>query len=151
MKYLIYVLPICLLMFNSCKQVEAPLTREEVIAVINQFDKGWENKNLRAVDAVLAPSYIYFTQSGGTFSRDSVVQTAGSTHYALKDMSRSAFYVELYGNSAIVSSRWQGKGIYYGVPFDEDQRCSITVVKQNNKIQIVSEHCTPIKPNGVFH
>ncbi len=138
-------------LFTACKQVPAPLTREEVIEVIRKFDEGWKSKDLKAVDAVLAPAYIYFTQSGGLFSRDSVVATAGSPTYSLESLSRSAYYVELYGNTAIVSTRWQGKGVYNGKPFDEDQRCSITVLKLDNKIEILSEHCTPIKPNSIFH
>lgn len=137
--------------FSSCKQVPAPLTRDEAIAVIRKFDEGWKQKDLKAVDAVLAPAYIYFTQSGGLFSRDSVVATAGSPTYSLQTLSRSDYYVELYGNTATVSSRWQGKGSYHGKPFDEDQRCSITIIKLNNRIEILSEHCTPIKSNSIFH
>ena len=150
MKFLIVFILLSLI-FVSCKQVPPSLTREEVIDVIRKFDEGWKNKDLKSVDAVLAPAYIYFTQSGGLFSRDSVVATAGSPTYTMQNLSRSAYSVELYGNTAIVSSRWQGKGVYHGRPFDEDQRCSITVMKLDNKIVILSEHCTPIKPNGNFH
>ncbi|MDQ6756906.1 MAG: nuclear transport factor 2 family protein [Bacteroidota bacterium] len=135
---------------NSCIQQET-LSKEEVIDAIKKFDDGWQNKNLNTVDSVLSPSYIYFTQSGGTFSRDSVVATAGATSYTLHDMSRSEFTVTLEGNTAIVSTRWKGKGTYRGFPFDEDQRCSITLVKKNNKVEILSEHCTPIKGTRIFH
>lgn len=145
----------CFLLFvviaiNSCNQQQI-ITQEEVIKVINKFDDGWEHKNLHAVDSVLAPGYIYFTQSGGTFSRDSVVATAGEDSYKLHDMSRTEFVVSLYDNTAIVSTRWKGKGIYRGTPFDEDQRCSIMLIKKNNKVEILSEHCTPIKTTRIFH
>ncbi len=133
----------------SCEQ--EPITKDEVISAINKFDNGWQNKNLHAVDSVLSPAYIYFTQSGSTFSRDSVVATAGENSYTLHDMSRTEFSVTLYDNTATVSTRWKGKGIYRGIPFDEDQRCSIVLIKKNNKVEILSEHCTPIKGNRVFH
>jgi len=136
---------------NSCKQKPSPLNEEEVTNVINKFDDGWRNKNMDAVDSALSPGYVYFTQSGGIFSRDSVVATAGEATYSLENMSRSEFSIELYGNTAVVSTRWKGKGMYRGTPFDEDQRCSIVVIKKDNKVEIVSEHCTPIKPNRVFH
>jgi Domain of unknown function (DUF4440) len=93
----------------------------------------------------------YWHQSGGIFNRDSVVSTAGSPAYTLDRVSRSSYEVQLYGNTAIVSTRWQGKGMYKGIPFDEDQRCSITIVKTGKKVEIMSEHCTPIKPAVVFH
>lgn len=136
-------------MLCSCNKQD--ITEQEVINAINKFDYGWENKNLHTVDSVLAPAYVYFTQSGGTFSRDSVVATAGENTYILHDVSRSEFVITTYGNTAVVSSRWKGKGIYRGAPFDEDQRCSIVLIKRNNKVEILSEHCTPVKPNRVFH
>jgi hypothetical protein len=135
----------------SCEQKEAAITQEEVIHVINKFDDGWRSKNLGAVDSVLSPAYVYFTQSGSTFSRDSVVATAGESSYKLETMSRTEFVVVLDGNTAVVSTRWKGKGDYRGTPFDEDQRCSIVVVKKDNKVEILSEHCTPIKTYKVFH
>ena len=83
-----------LLAFASCKKTQSPLTEEEVVDIINRFDEGWRNKNLKSVDSVLAPAYIYFTQSGGTFSRDSVVATAGSPIYILERMERSNIIVQ---------------------------------------------------------
>lgn len=135
----------------SCNRKQSSLTKEEVIAVIDRFDDAWRNKNMKGVDSVLAPSYIYFTQSGGTFNRDSVVSTAGSPTYSLDDMSRMEYDVILYENTAIVSTRWKGRGKYRSVPFDEDQRCSLTIIKDNNKVEILSEHCTPIKSANIFH
>jgi len=132
----------------SCTQ---NITDKEVITAINKFDDGWENKNLKAVDSVLSPAYVYFTQSGGTFSRDSVVATAGESDYSLQGMSRSELEITLYGNTAIVSTRWKGKGVYRGIPFNEDQRCSIVLIKKDNKVEILSEHCTPIKGTRIFH
>lgn len=137
-------------LLSSCRKTQL-LTEKEVIDVINRFDEGWRTKNLKQVDSVLAPSYIYFTQSGGVFSRDGVVQTAGSDEYKLDSVNRNIITVKLYENTAVVSTRWHGKGIYRGVPFDEDQRCSVIIVKNKNKIQILSEHCTPIKTTLNFH
>lgn len=138
-------------LFYSCKRAPTPLTEAEALSVINQFDSGWEHKDFKEVDSALSPSYIYFTQSGSTFSRDSVVATAGEDTYKLSDVSRTEFTVTLDGNTAIVSSRWKGKGSYRGTPFNEDQRCSIVVIKIGDKVEILSEHCTPIRTSRIFH
>ena len=139
------------LFFSSCTRHQTPLTKEEVIAVIEKFDDGWKNKNQKVVDSTLSASYTYFTQSGGIFSRDSVVATSGEPGYSLHDMSRTQLDITIIDNTAIVSTRWKGKGMYRGAPFDEDQRCSIVVIKKHNKVEILSEHCTPIKTNKIFH
>lgn len=106
---------------------------------------------MSTVDSVLSAAYTYYTRSGSTFSRDSVVATAGETAYSLRNMSRSEFKVTLMGNTAVVSTRWKGRGMYRGEPFNEDQRCSIVLIKKENKVEILSEHCTPIKANIIFH
>ena len=139
------------LVLFSCNSSQQPLTEAEVTNVINRFDEGWNTKNLKLVDSVLSPAYVYFTQSGNTFSRDSVVATAGESTYSLKDVSRTEIMINIYDNTAVVSTRWKGKGMYRGKPFNEDQRCSITVIKHGDKVEILSEHCTPIKSGQVFH
>ncbi|MCW3093592.1 MAG: hypothetical protein JWP81_4661 [Ferruginibacter sp.] len=103
------------------------------------------------VDSVLSPGYIYFTQSGGVFSRSNLVQTAGSPEYTLDTVERMEYFVELYENTAVVSTRWQGKGRYKGTYFNEDQRCSLTIIKTADIVKIFSEHCTPIRPTRLFH
>lgn len=151
MKNALIIFIISTLMLGGCIIKQQNITEDEVLEIIKKFDDGWRNKNLKQVDETLSPIYVYFTQSGGTFSRDSVVQTAGSAQYLLDRMDRSTFTVSLYGNTAVVSTRWKGKGIYKGTPFNEDQRCSIILIKKDSKVQILSEHCTPIKANAVFH
>jgi hypothetical protein len=151
MKFLAFSFLLVIIFLTSCIRKPAPLTREEVIAVIKRFDEGWRTKNLNVVDSVLAPAYVYFTQSGGTFSRTNLVKTAGSQDYTLEKMERLEYRVELFENTAVVSTRWQGKGTYLGVPFNEDQRCSLTIVKHDGKTEILSEHCTPIKWSRILH
>ena len=132
----------------SCRKKDAPLTEDEARAVVDAFDKGWRSKNASLVDSVLSNSYLYFTQSGKTFDRSSLVATAGSDVYELQNMDRESYTVQLEGNTAVVNTVWTGKGYYHGEAFDDKQRCSITVVKHNGRTVILSEHCTPIRDSG---
>ena len=124
---------------------EELLTKEEVLAVINSFDEGWQNKNEALVDSVLSEHYVYFTQSGNTFNRANLVTKAGSDGYKLQTMEREAFDIQLEGNTAVVSTIWKGQGAYHGELFNDRQRCSVTIVKHDGKVKILAEHCTPIK------
>ena len=138
MKYILTLFLFILVVGISCKKKQSPLTEEEVIAVIKRFDDGWKGKNFSIVDSVLAPSYIYFTQSGSTFNRKNLVETAGSSEYLLESAERIEYKIKLFENTAVVSTRWIGKGIYKGVNFDENQRCSIAIIKKYNQVQILS-------------
>ncbi len=143
-KLLIYFLTSILL--TSCAQKTAePLTENEVHTVMEKFDLGWKTKNPALVDSVLSPHYLYFTQSGKTFDRAALIATAGSQIYTLQTMERDNLTIQLEGNTAVVNTIWKGKGIYHGESFDDKQRCSVTITKWNGKVQILAEHCTPIR------
>jgi hypothetical protein len=129
----------------SCSQQEEMLTEKEVFAVIDKFDEGWKNKNATLVDSVLSDHYLYFTQSGQTFNRSSLIGTAGSNVYQLQTMGRENLTMQLEGNTAVVNTIWKGKGFYHGEQFNDKQRCSITIVKHKGVVKILAEHCTPIK------
>jgi hypothetical protein len=129
----------------GCSKKEELLKEEEVFAVINKFDEGWQNKKPDLVDSVLSEKYLYFTQSGYTFNRPNIISTAGSDIYKLQNMERESITMQIEGNTAVVNSIWKGKGFYHGEQFNDKQRCSITIVKHDGKVKILAEHCTPIK------
>jgi hypothetical protein len=126
-------------------QESAPLTENDVHATMEKFDRGWKTKNAALVDSVLSPHHLYFTQSGKTFDRAALVATAGSEVYTLQTMERDQLTIQLEGNTGVVNTIWKGKGIYHGETFDDRQRCSVTITKWNGTVQILAEHCTPIK------
>jgi hypothetical protein len=115
------------------------------MTVIERFDAGWQNKKPDLVDSVLSRNYTYFTQSGNTFDRNSLIATAGSKTYTLQTMQREEVTIHLDGNTAVVNTIWSGQGFYHGQEFNDRQRCSITIVKHKKQVRILAEHCTPIK------
>ncbi len=121
-----------MLIGQSCNHKEI-LTKEKVIAAVQRFDNGWKLKNSKTVDSILSASYIYFTQSGGIFDRNNVVHTAGSTDYLLDFVQRQQFDIKIEENTAIVNTVWIGKGTYLNTPFNDSQRCSITLIKKKGK------------------
>ena len=144
MRNLYFVVILLTLTSLSCSQQEI-LTREEVVAAIERFDNGWKNKQPGIVDSVLSPAYIYFTQSGGTFDRANILKTAASTDYTLQSLQRRQYDIKIEGNTAVVNTIWIGKGVYFDIPFNDTQRCSVTLIKNKGRVKILSEHCTPIK------
>jgi hypothetical protein len=128
----------------SCQSKDV-ISADEARAAIRKFDEAWKHKNSGLVDSLLSPSYIYFTQSGGTFERKNVVNTASSPEYILTKMIRNQYDIRIEGNVAVVSTIWTGEGSYYGTPFNDRQRCSVTLIKKHGKIEILSEHCTPLQ------
>ena len=124
---------IFIMLIGQCCNHKEILTKEKVIAAVQRFDNGWKLKNSKTVDSILSASYIYFTQSGGIFDRNNVVHTAGSTDYLLDFVQRQQFDIKIEENTAIVNTVWIGKGTYLNTPFNDSQRCSITLIKKKGK------------------
>ena len=57
----------------------------------------------------------------------------------VKDMT-----VRVYGNTAIATGRFFGRGKYKGEPIDERQRFTSVLVKQGERWKIVAEHCSKL-------
>lgn len=68
----------------------------------------------------------------------------GSAKYILNSAKRTDIEVYRTGNTAIVSSRWQGHGSYNGEEFRDDQRCSIVLARAGRGWKVLAEHCTQI-------
>lgn len=144
--YKFFFLALSTLLLDSCTTYqEEILTEQEVATIMGKFDKGWKEKNALLVDSVLSEKYLYFTQSGRTFTRQALVETAGSDEYALQNMERENVTLQIEGNTAVVNTIWKGKGYYHGEAFNDKQRCSVTIVKYAGEVKILAEHCTPIK------
>ncbi len=144
MKKAVFFITVSVLLLG-CLQKEKELTEQEVYAVLDKFDQGWEKKNSNLVDSVLSEHYVYYTQSGQPFDRKNIIATAGSDVYQLQTMDREPLTLQIEGNTAVVNTIWKGKGFYHGEQFNDKQRCSVTIVKHKGKVRILAEHCTPIK------
>jgi len=126
-------------------QAESPLT-EQVGALVDQYDSGWNHRDTSTVGRLLAPRYQYFSSRGEVSSRAETLAFLSSPDYLLEHATRSEVAVSLSGPVAVVSSRWQGHGTYRGEVFKDDQRCGQTWLRTARTWQLLSEHCVQIAP-----
>lgn len=53
----LFITGLIFVLLSSCNsQQTAPLTEQEVHAIMEKFDRGWKTKNATLVDSVLSPS-----------------------------------------------------------------------------------------------
>ena len=125
--------------------LETALTEKEVRDFLNDYDAMWAKRDTTALKETMADNYIYFTSVGSTTDRNKIVGWfVPADKYKVDSAIRSEIDVTIHGNTAIVSSRWIGSGSFDGEKFRDDQRCSLTIQKENGKIKLISEHCTQI-------
>lgn len=69
-----------------------------------------ECKEKRVVDSLYSGQYRYFTSVGGISSRARNLEILAADYYKLNTTNRMEIEINIDGNIAIVSSRWQGTG-----------------------------------------
>ncbi len=130
---------------NDVMRAQGTLVRkDEVIQVVEAYDRAWSRKDFAAVDRILANNYVYFTSEGGIVSRRDTLNFLRSPKYILNSAERSELEVHHASSTAVVSSRWKGNGVYDGKSFHDDQRCSLVLIREGQGWKLLSEHCTQI-------
>jgi ketosteroid isomerase-like protein len=119
-------------------------SQENIGQFINKYDSAWNHKDAAAIERLLSPRYVYFSSKGEVRSRQSLLDELLSPTYILVSAKRSEVKAYLTSATAVVSTRWQGKGTYAGREFHDDQRCSIVLARQKQTWLVLSEHCTQI-------
>ena len=67
-------------------------------------------------------------------------------YFRLEYAERSEIEVATVGQTAVVSSRWRGRGTWQMTQFVDDQRCTLALTRTSDGWRILSEHCTQIAP-----
>jgi ketosteroid isomerase-like protein len=120
------------------------MRNDEVIQIVEAYDRAWDRKDVASLERILAADYVYFTSEGGVWSRQKMLDLLRSPQYILNSAERSELEVHRWKNTAVVSSRWKGHGSYQGKEFRDDQRCSLVLTREGRRWKLLSEHCTQI-------
>jgi len=124
-------------------------TEDSLRAAIATYDSAWLVKDRPTVERILSPEYTYFTSIGGLSDRAATMAFLSDTGYVLTLSRRSDVHVKMRGSTAVVSSRWEGKGRYHAEAVRDDQTCGQTWLWDRERWVLLSEHCInrpPSKP-----
>ena len=134
----------CLILCAAAQSQTKESTEQEIRQTIERYDNALNHKDAPAAERFLAPNYVYFSSRGEVRSRRSLLNELLSPNYILTSADRSEINVYQSSDTAVVSSRWKGRGTSEGQPFHDDQRCSIVLARENQEWRVLSEHCTQI-------
>jgi hypothetical protein len=110
-------------------------------AALARYDSVWAAKDSAAIDALLAPEYLYFSSTGELSRKGTTLSFLADTSYTLTSSHRTEVEVTLDGALGRVSSRWQGRGRFQGQVVDDDQTCGLTWVLREGRWLLFTERC----------
>ena len=118
------------------------MLEKEALKLVARYDDAWMRKDLRAIDRILAPEYVYFSSKGAVSDLAATRAMLSSEGYRLESGRREDLKAYRHGETVVVSSHWTGAGVSDGKPFTDDQRCSVVAAFSGGSGHILSEHCT---------
>jgi len=91
-----------------------------------------------------AEDYVWIGPNGEVVSKAECIRDLESYDLTWESVAVKDVQVRVYGDTAIVTGRFLGKGRYKGRPLDERQRYTSVLIKRHGRWQIISEHCSKL-------
>jgi len=108
--------------------------------------EAWLAKDAAAIEAMMAPEYVYIAPNGRVMDRERILAIVRSPTYRLDRATGSEVHITRFEDSAIILRRSQSSGSYDGQAFTEDHRCSSVWLRRRGAWQLAWEHCSQIAP-----
>lgn len=143
------LLPLLLIPLAGCLvggETPDPDAERTLRAAISAYDSAWQAKDVRAIEQLLSPDYLYFSSVGGLSDRAETLRFLADTSYVLTRSRRSDLRLTLAGPVARVSSRWEGEGRYRGEAVRDDQTCGQAWMRADGNWRLFTEHCVNRPP-----
>jgi ketosteroid isomerase-like protein len=116
----------------------------EVERISQAWTTAWLQRDVAAIDRLMAPGYIYVSPTGQVLDRATILGVVRSPEYQASG-ARSEVSVTLLGtDAAVIVSRWRGRVRYQGHQFEEDHRCTSVFIQDGHGWRVVVEHASAI-------
>ena len=148
MKKLICGILLMVLMAGMAVMQPAMAASEDVAATLKGLEDKWAlaslNNDAAGLSPLLADGFLSVTSKGAVRTKAELLESMTAGTIKLQTSKIDDMRVVVYGDTAVVVGRWQGKGSEKGKAFDEAERFTDTWVKQNGQWRCVASQGTLI-------
>jgi ketosteroid isomerase-like protein len=111
----------------------------EVTELKRQYDVAQLGNDAKWFEQMLAEDYVFIGSDGSMSSKSDVVKDMQSRDLVWESVAVKDMRIRVYGDTAVVTGRFFGKGRYKGSPLDERQRFTSVWIKRSGRWQGISE------------
>ena len=124
---------------------EADADRGKLIALESAWNQAQMQKDVSAVEQLLAPTFIYTDYDGLVQDKKKFLDDLKDPAYHATSMINEDAQVFPYHNAAVVVGTYHTKGTYKGKPFEHRGRFTDTWMYQEGRWVCVASHISLIK------
>ncbi|MCL4858468.1 MAG: DUF4440 domain-containing protein [Caldilineaceae bacterium] len=128
---------------------ESPITPpeprfDEVLAAELAWAAAFRTLDIDALDAMMADDYTIIQPGGVVVNKADTLASLRSDQRHWETAASDEHDIRLYGDTAVVTGRWVGKGVNHGVAFDYQARYLCVWVRRDGRWQMVADLSTEI-------
>jgi ketosteroid isomerase-like protein len=127
---------------SSLRADAAGPAAREVLEIKRQYDEAQLRNDSAWFERMFAEDYVMVLPDSSTLTKARAVAELRSREITWKSATGEDMQVRVYGDTAVVTGRFLGKGLYKGKPLDEHQRFTSVWVKRDGRWQAITEHAT---------
>ena len=132
--------------FNAERGVtDGPLVRE-VQEIKRQYDVAQLANDAGWFERMLAEDYVFIGGDGSVTTKADFVREMRGKDLVWKSVAVKEMKIRVYGDTAVVTGRFFGRGQYKGASLDERQRFTSLWIKRSGRWQGISEHGSKLSP-----
>ena len=121
---------------------------QEVLETEQAWTQAFLNGDLVTLEKLMDEDYRQIQPDGSVQTKAEVLATFDGGERSWEIAKSDEHSVQRYGDVAILTGRWRGKGINHGEAFDYSARFVSVYVKRPAGWRMVSDQSTPIEPEG---
>lgn len=118
----------------------------EVREVKRLYDVAQLKNDATWFERTFAEDYVWIGPDGIVVPKAEYVRDLASHDLTWESVEAKDMEVRVYGDTAIATGRFFGKGHFKGKLLDERQRFTSVLIKRNGRWQIITEHCSKLNP-----
>ncbi|MGI9074983.1 MAG: nuclear transport factor 2 family protein [Bryobacteraceae bacterium] len=117
------------------------LLAQEVLAIKHQYDEAQLENDSDWFQRMFADDYIFVLPDSTVVTKAEFIKDLESRDLVWESVSGRDMRVRVYGNTAVVTGQFFGKGRYKRTALDERQLFTSVWIKRDGRWQAISETC----------
>jgi ketosteroid isomerase-like protein len=121
---------------------------KEVLEMKRQYDVALMRADSGWFERAFVDDYLLILGDATTYTKSEYIRQLTSRELIWETATGQDQRVRIYGDTAVVTGRFSGKGRLNGKPFTTDERFTSVWIKRNSRWNAVSEHTVCLRPQA---
>jgi len=134
--------------FTGTTKVAESAAAREVLEMKRQYDVALMRADSGWFEKAFVDDYLLILGDATTYTKSEYIRQLTSRELIWDTATGQDERVRIYGDTAVVTGRFSGKGRLNGKPFTTDERFTSVWIKRNGRWRAVSEHTVCLRPQA---